>query len=783
MRGLVLVCCCGCFAGSVEAFAAPLTLVRDGKTDFTIVLPASASKTDRFAAEELRNHLKESTGADFPVKDEPFAGSKTIQLGTHRAREIAIAAFPNSRPVTETSYAVRSGETLAICGKGRTGNAYGVYLFLERALGCRWFTPTGVNLVPKHPTLSLDKLAEAETPRLPYRSLIGGNQSRAGRTDGADYLFYFRNRMNMTESDYAHPADPALKGALAPRIKMLYPSVHSFFIYIPVEKYFKDHPDWFSLDAKGKRVKDRHLCFSNPGLRAEMTKNVIAHAKEKGGEGFLDLSQWDAGGEMCACEGCRAAAKKYGTPAGRFFEYLHEISGPLKKECPGIVLHTLAYHRDCTQIPPTGLKRYPDNIAVVFAPIDDDQFKSVAAPSNAESLQDFRGWAKIANVWLWDYPTLYYQPFGSLGRMADSIRTYANEGLVGGFIEHDWHTNWGGDFADLLTWCMLQLYRNPDADWRRLRDEFCRGVYGAAADKVIAYEEELESRREGLKSRVGAFGRSDVVIAPEDLVRWQGDFERMERAVDADADAIQRLREVRLTLDNLTLVKWAKVRRLHPEGSPDDVYIRATNSFEVALLNRYQRPSMLFLRDRARSEAFRKSFDAAYELSKADLKPLPDYFSRFPEEQVVQVFPKTSGYPGHIIRVDDPDAALGWALKEVNMKPEWMKYPVTAGAYDQTYKYCSPTLEIGEKEAVIGKYHLYHVGKCKIPSSECLVWVGTSWHLHAYCGECFHPGVNEEWDLWVSAKIEGPAYDKASTLKESALYLDRLVLVGPTPCK
>lgn len=769
-------------AFAVCAQAAPLSLARDGKADCVIVLPATASKTDRFAADELRLHLKRSTGAEFPVVADA-AGRPSIELGTAKARAIAAKVFPRVKRVDETAFAARSGDVLALCGEGVRGNAYAVYLFLERALGCRWFTATGIDLVPEHRTFALESFAETETPKILYRTLIGADHDKAMRADGADQLFYFRNRMNMIGGDYRKSVVPELEGALVPRLKLLWPGCHSFFKYIPPEKYFKDHPDWFSQDEKGERVTGRHLCFANAGLRAEMTKNVIAHAKKLGGQGFLDLSQDDAGGELCACTECRASSKRRGTPAGRFFEYLHEIAPELKRECPGIILHTLAYHRDCTQIPPARLARYPDNIAVVFAPIDDDQFKSAAAPSNRTTLMDFRGWAKIANLWLWDYPTLFHQPFGYLGRIGESIRTYAREGLVGGFIEHDMHTRWGGEFADIETWSILQLYRNPELDWRSLRDEFCRGVYGVAAEDVIAYEEELDNRRENLKTRVGPFGRTDVVISEPDILRWQRAFDAMERKAGSDKELVQRLRETRLLLDNLTLLKWPRIKRINPGFGPEAVYDRATNAFARALASRYQVSAAANLRDRANASAFRKSFDANFELAKANLKPLPSFFSKYPEDKVVQLFPARGGYPGHSDSVDDPDAALGWAMKEFNIPKEWQKYPVYIGMYDKSTKtYPARKLALGPEDVKTGVYHFYHVGKCRIPSSEVLVWVGTSWHLHTRaCGSCYRPGANETWDLWVSAKVEGPAYDPKSTLKESALYMDRIVLIGPEP--
>ena len=55
------------------------------------------------------------------------------------------------------------------------------------------------------------------------------------------------------------------------------------------------------------------------------------------------------------------------------------------------------------------------------------------------------------------------------------------------------------------------------------------------------------------------------------------------------------------------------------------------------------------------------------------------------------------------------------------------------------------------------------------------------WKLSQSCAQIFRPGMDEDWDVYVSLKFEGPVYDKNSTLAESNVYFDRLVFVGPFP--
>lgn len=96
-------------------------------------------------------------------------------------------------------------------------------------------------------------------------------------------------------------------------------------------KTIKNHPEYFSLSRSGVR-EPRQLCLSNPELRRTLTENFLAHAKKVGGRGFLDLSQEDAGGEMCMCADCRALARKYKSTGGPLFDYLVELAPKVTKK-------------------------------------------------------------------------------------------------------------------------------------------------------------------------------------------------------------------------------------------------------------------------------------------------------------------------------------------------------------------------------------------------------------------------------------------------------------------
>lgn len=763
--------------------AGEIRLAEGGKTDYKIVVDAAAPLPVQFAAEELQTFLKESTDADFPIVS--AATGPAIEVGTEKARAIVSEVYPRPFKV-ETSAVVTKDGTIAIWGAGEAGHAYGVYQFLERVVGCRWFTIMGENLVPKHPRLVVEDLKLIERPKLDYRMLLTFGE--ANDRDANDHLFLFRNRINQVSGNYENVLRTDLKGRLPVRMRENIPNCHSFFRYVPPEGrngYFKEHPEYFSLGKNGKR-EPRQLCFANPGLRKTLTENFLAHAKKVGGRGFLDLSQQDAGGEMCLCDACRALTRKYKSTGGPLFDYLFEVAPKVKAAFPELVIHFLAYHKDSTQPPPVMEGRFPDNVAAVFAPFDDDFSKDLSHSNNVDSLNDLRNWCKLCKVWTWSYPTVYTEgnpPFGGLGRSAADLRLGVEAGLTGSYHEHDVGTGYGANFADAQTWLLVQGFRDPYRDWRALRKEFCDFYYGAASGDVVEYEEFLERGREAMTTKLGFPGRADAFFTPEDYVEWERRFDAMEHKVGGDPLVVQRLREVRLGLDAAVLANWKVVsRKVSNVGfTTDDVYARATNAYCLAVERRFTASSAgkrkaNLLNDEKGFLAYLKN---AHFISTVTPKALPDELKSVPEDRVMQIFPGSSHFLVDRVRMDD--AASGFAQVERNVLPEHRKLPFKFGFYDRVSKKRLLSGKIDAPDIVPGKFHLYKLGRSAVPSGECQIWMGWSWRMNQLCQQMFRPGMDDEWDIYVSLKFEGPEYDPSSTLRESNVYYDRLVFVGPFP--
>lgn len=769
----------GALLGVWSGFGAQIAA--DGKTDYSIRISADAAAPDRFAAEELKVFLEQSTGAIFPIVSGTAKG-KTLEVGTVEARRLIGADRVAKMAEEECAYAI-AGDKVGIVGCGAAGNAYGVYAFLEREIGCRWFMGTGETRIPKRSVLDLADTVHAEKPRLPYRMILTfGNDTDS---ESRKHLFLFRNRINQIEYNFENLVRKDLVGKLPVRMRENNPNCHSFFRYLPPEGkdgYFKDHPEYYSL-WNGKRTP-RQLCFSNPEMRRVLTENFFAYVRSIGGKGFLDLSQMDFGGVMCMCDGCRALTEKYVSTGGPLFDYLFELSPKAKAAFPNLVIHFLAYHRDSTQPPPKVDKPFPDNLAAVFAPLDDDFSKGLGHPNNEITRTQLRRWCEICRVWTWSYPQVYAPfnpPYGGLGRTAEDLNLSVEFGITGSYHEHDVGTDCGANFTDLQTWVLLQQLRDPDLDWRELRREFCEGCYGEVAADVIDYEEFLERGREAMTGYLSFMAPADECLTPVETLRWQNRFDAMERKTGADEELVQRLREVRIGLDMRALAQWREIRRLGGSipFTPQLLKDRLTATFDRAIRRRYTRTDKVGddWRKAKFAGAFPRSVETLYIQATAELKALPDELREVPKDKIVQIFPSCDYR--NIERVEMKDAAAGFALVERNVPVEMERIPYPVGFYDRMSRKSLLTRKIAREEIVPNEFHLYRIGRAPVLSSESIVWIGPTWCLSQYCMQVFRPGMDEEWDIYVSLKFEGPDYDPKSVLKESGVYFDRLVFVGP----
>jgi len=571
---LVMMLASSIFAAcSALAAGAPLVLAQAGKSDYRIVISKDASPSERHAADELQMFLKQMGGAELPiVTDEQPMGPKEIMVGL--SEHVSRLGLPLPKQASQPEgFAIRTAAPhLVIVGGRLRGTMYGVYTLLEDHLGCRWFS-SKVSRIPKMERIEIGEIADAQAPALEYREPFS--------TDAFDADWAARNRMNSR----AARLDAARGGKI-----QYFPFVHSFAQLIPTEKYFKDHPEWFS-EVDGRRTADHtQLCLTNEEMTREAIKNVKQWIKDHPEANIISVSQNDWG-NYCTCANCKALDEREGSHAATLIAFVNKIAGAIKDESPNVAIDTLAYQY--TRKPPKTIKPRPNvivrlcSIECCFShPLATDDYHD-----NVSFRDDIKGWHRLTNrLYIWDYVcdfAHYIMPWPNLRVLQPNIKFFVDHGVKGIFEEGCYNTE-GGDMAELKAYIMAKCLWNPNYDWRKAYDEFMEGYYGPAAPPLREYLAMLHDKveRDHLHMVIWA-SPSSPWLSDEILARANTLFDDAERRAAGDAGLLQRVRVARLPLIYTQLSRLAPTYALagdtyRPASAPADLKALADEFFAVA---------------------------------------------------------------------------------------------------------------------------------------------------------------------------------------------------------
>ncbi len=458
-----------------SASAAGLVLAEHGRSRYTIVVAPDASATVRHAAQELADDLKEISGATLPVMSQKPRGP-AIFVG---AGPFLPSDFRKVRLETlaEEAFVVRTDRrNVFLAGHDDRGTLYAVYSFLEDHLGARWYAPDATVLRPQG-VVRVPDLNETQAPAFSYRD-----------TDEAIVLGNGQWDAHLKLNGVSVPDQADLGG-----INRLFNGAENFYNLVPPNRYFADHPDYFSLvGGRRKSSWDSQLCLSSPGVFKVVVDALVAEAKANPKELTLGLSPNDAEHGNCECEACRAADAKFGSPAGTLLDFVNKVATAVQAALPDrkIWVETLAYQYT-EKAPTPGTIAPADNVLVCLAPIYAcDGHPLASDPQNKTSNEALLAWKKVApgHLQIWHYVVNfahYVQPYPDWDELGDDMAYYRDNGVSGMFCEGD--VAGSCDLQAMHTWVMAHLFWNPRQDvWGLVRD-FSDGYYGKAGADIYAY--------------------------------------------------------------------------------------------------------------------------------------------------------------------------------------------------------------------------------------------------------------------------------------------------------
>ncbi len=516
-----------------------LHLSRRGKPLAPIVVSRGASEPERYAADELRRHLTQITGAPFELRETDALPERAVVIGHGAPTERLRPDLRPNRLGAEEAVVECTRDYLLLTGGRPRGTLYAVYRFLH-GLGVRWWTPWATH-IPRKRDLSVPAQSRREQPAFEYR----------------EPFWYHAFDGDWAARNYANGHRPALTSRHGGKIEYV-GFVHTSFWLVPPQTYFEQHPDWYSL-IDGKRRWDKaQLCWTNPELRAFLIERVRQILRENPQAQIISISQEDWTG-ACQCDRCRAVEEREGSAVAPILETVNFIAERLEREFPHVAFDTLAYWY--TRKPTRTLRPRP-NVIVRLCSIECSFAQPLERPDNAGFADDIRGWSERCDrLYVWDYTTNfthYLLPHPNYFVLGANLRFFHRHSVRGVFEQGAYQSH-GGEMAELKAWLLAQLLWNPYQDDARLIDEFLRGYYGAAARYVKQYLRLMADAARDFK--MGCF--TNPADAPylryPVLRRAETLWERAERAVQHDPDLRWRIQIARLAPWYAWLVNYERL--------------------------------------------------------------------------------------------------------------------------------------------------------------------------------------------------------------------------------
>jgi len=459
--------------------------VRERRPDYeAIVIPARSSESVRYAAAELNAFLKKTTGRTLTVVDDsaPLTNRAILVGLTRKTGELLGPGFDPETLGDEGFRLVARPPHFLIVGSEKRGALYGVYEFLERFAGCRWYS-SWCSVVPTGQALRIPPdFDETQRPAFALREsywydMFDGDFAARCKMNG--------NRARLTARHGGQPC----------RFGKGLGAAHTFMTLVPPAKYFKEHPEYFSMIGGKRTDVMTQLCLTNPDLVEIVTDRILeAIAKEPEAK-FFGISPEDRLGN-CTCPACRAVDEEEGSPAGTLVRFVNRVAEEVEKRHPDKVLVTLAYHY--TRTPPRKTKARR-NVTVCLCPIECDYAFPISESrfgQNRSFVRDIEGWAKMAeSLYIWDYVTdfnWYPHAFPNVLSMRENVRFFRAHG-VKYLFEQGAYQGRHAEFAELKAWLLAKWMWNPDLPQEELLDDFFDGYYGKASKVVRRYFDALHT--------------------------------------------------------------------------------------------------------------------------------------------------------------------------------------------------------------------------------------------------------------------------------------------------
>lgn len=462
-------------------------ILKNGTTDYKIVLPKEPTSMEEYAANELQTLFLEATDVKLQIVNDSAVttADKVFSVGRTKLFN-ATGVEVDKQKLREDGFKLFTvGDDVYMCGGGDNGTLYAVYEYLYRALNFEQFYADCYTLNKNVRDLKLSNYQITERPDVGYRATSYGYLSDS----------QVKNRMRYSGDKFG--MFTAVGGE----------SVHNSLNWISLDTYYDAHPEWFSPDKT-------QLCYTARGNEESLNAMVdaaletfkIYYATTPDMKAITltmtDKQTW------CTCEKCLSESEKYGTDAAVCVKFLNKLSEKmeayvteLNKNDPDFVydIDLLFFAYFSTTAAPVKYDAATDtytpidesvicgpHVAPWYAPIYMDYTQSITDSSNISYYQNMYGWSAICEtMYLWVYETNFSAlvlPYDSFNGMPDLFKALADVNASYLFNQSQWTQQKGA-----WSWHILKSYLTSKLAWdsslnmNELIDRYFDAMYGPAS--------------------------------------------------------------------------------------------------------------------------------------------------------------------------------------------------------------------------------------------------------------------------------------------------------------
>lgn len=518
---LLLACAVGCSSSAdesveqghetkaVKVAGTPVEdkyLVKDGETEYVLVLPKHAMEYEELAAEEFKTFMQQATGCVFKtVDDDDEIEGNYISIGI---TEQVKAAFPDLQigkiSGKQSAYylATKDDNLYVVCPPGfkGAGTLYGIYDLLHDLVGYTYYDETEIYV--------------EETPDVNLWNYEGGfaGSSIDMRTHSTSTI-YSDNTYN-TRLRYINFSRGSEWNQLTVGHSQLTAYLHPTFTDDAGVPYGVSHPEWFVDPYEMIPSKSTNqLCWTAGGseeslkqMQQVVADQLISFLQMDTTANYFMFGQHD-NHDACNCEGCQAALNEWaGTQCGLqigFFNGVLDIVNAWQEENqPGREVYYVIYAYSFTEAPPIKtdedgkIAPYSEKVIpntrmkVMWAPVTANYAFPFNSPVNVKNENDLQGWKTVCSsgqlfAYLYDLNIGYYFiNFFNFGTVQSMVQELEDAGCTYLLIQGPSDQKNVPGFQALRTYCNANVMWDSERNFQELAADFIQHYYKDAAEPM-----------------------------------------------------------------------------------------------------------------------------------------------------------------------------------------------------------------------------------------------------------------------------------------------------------